>query len=177
MVVGDMSELRRGWLSESLHCSSTTSPMPRLLVHRYSISLDGYDAGTLRSLRALGLAMFVSASSGILAQNYIPELSQKSIAYFDSLERSLGSEPYAYRARLMTQLSQPVCFVRTNHNFRPRPLVSYLYSQNDSRVRQIEVEIDSLNFLPNTYDARHGYHEPNDRRMSSCRCTIPFSGS
>ncbi|HRD54554.1 MAG TPA: hypothetical protein PKY96_18085 [Flavobacteriales bacterium] len=64
----------------------------------------------------------------------------------------------------MTQLSQPVCFVRTDKEFRPRPLVSYLYSRNDSIVRQIEVQIDSLNFLPQTYDARHDYHERTERK-------------
>ena len=108
--------------------------------------------------------MFTLASFSASAQGYIPELSQKHIAYFDSLEKSLESVPYAYRSRLTTALSQPVCFVRANQSFRPRPLVSYLYSQGDSIVRQIEVEIDSLNFLPNTYDARHGYQEQDDRK-------------
>lgn len=131
--------------------------MPRLIVHSFTISL-----AALRGAVVLLVSIVVGCSAS--AQGYIPELAQKHITYFDSLENSLGSEAYTYRSRLMTQLSQPVCFVRTDKSFRPRPLVSYLYSRNDSIVRQIEVEMDSLNFLPQTYDARHDYHEPNDRK-------------
>jgi hypothetical protein len=131
--------------------------MPRLIVHGFTISL-----AILRGVLVL-LASIV-AGSNASAQDYIPELAQKHIVYFESLESSLGSEPYAYRSRLMTPLSQPVCFVRTDKNFRPRPLVSYLYSRNDSIVRQIEVEMDSLNFLPQTYDSRNDYHERKERK-------------
>lgn len=131
--------------------------MPRLIVHGFTISL-----AALRG--ALVLLASAVAFSSASAQGYIPELAQKHISYFESLERSLGSEPYAYRSRLMTPLSQPVCFVRTDKSFRPRPLVSYLYSRNDSIVREIQVEIDSLNFLPQTYDARHSYQERDERK-------------
>ncbi len=131
--------------------------MPRLIVHSFTISLADLPGVAV-------LLMSIVAGSSASSQGYIPELAQKHIACFESLEGNLGSEPYAYRSRLMTPLSQPVCFVRTDKIFRPRPLVSYLYSRNDSIVRQIEVEIDSLNFLPQTYDARRDYHEPNDRK-------------
>jgi len=131
--------------------------MHPLIVHGITISLSA-----LRG--ALVLLASIVAGSIASAQGYIPELAQKHISYFESLESNLGSEAYTYRSRLMTQLSQPVCFVRTDKDFRPRPLVSYLYSRNDSIVRQIEVEFDSLNFLPNTYDARHDYHEQSVRK-------------
>ena len=131
--------------------------MPRLIVHGFTISL-----AILRGVTVL--LLFIVAGSSASAQGYIPELAQKHIAYFESLEGSLGSEPYAYRSRLMTPLSQPVCFVRSDKKFRPRPLVSYLYSRNDSIVREIQVEIDSLNFLPQTYDAHHSYQERDERK-------------
>jgi len=131
--------------------------MPRHIAHGFTLSL-----ADPRGLLLLMLSIVAWSSAS--AQGYIPELAQKHISYYESLERTLGSEPYAYRGRLMTQLSQPVCFVRTDKSFRPRPLVSYLYSRNDSIVRQIEVEMDSLNFLPQTYDARHEYHEEKERK-------------
>ncbi len=56
-------------------------------------------------------------------------------------------------------LAQPLRFKRTNTSFHPNPIIEYFFSETDSLVRGINVEIDSLLYLPKNTD----YFEKEDR--------------
>ncbi len=56
-------------------------------------------------------------------------------------------------------LAQPLRFKRTNTSFHPNPIIEYFFSETDSLVRGVNVEIDSLLYPPKNT----AYFEKEDR--------------
>ncbi|MGI4873002.1 MAG: hypothetical protein ACRYFX_17715 [Janthinobacterium lividum] len=62
------------------------------------------------------------------------------------------------------KLGQPATFVLRLPKTTPQTQIRYFYSLPDSLVREINIEIDSSNFLGRSYQAAQQYHEPLARQ-------------
>ncbi len=98
------------------------------------------------------------------AQTYFFDIQQMEFKKYRVKETELKSTVYKNRAQYVNaRLSQPIIFRRTNTGFHPSPIVMYSFTPTDSIVRRIYLEIDSLNFLPQTYQEMSGYKENINR--------------
>jgi hypothetical protein len=98
------------------------------------------------------------------AQTYFFDVKQMEFKNYRIKENELNSIVYKNRAHYAnTTLSQPIIFRRTNTGFNPNPIIMYSFTPTDSIVRRIYLEIDSLNFLLQTYQEMSGYKENINR--------------
>jgi len=98
------------------------------------------------------------------SQTCFPKIAAVEFKNYVILEQRINStRRTANEYHAMTNLAQPVQFIRNNTNFKPRPIIQYFFSVPDSIVRRIYLIIDSTNYLPLTYQARMAYKEKDIR--------------
>lgn len=101
------------------------------------------------------------------AQTFFVETKQLPIRQYNALKKKLYSQRLPDEDITVVgaefTLGPQQRYARVKTAVRPRPVVKYIYSLPDSVVRAIEVEVDSLNYLGDTYKATTAYREAPGR--------------
>ena len=120
----------------------------------------------MKNLLLIGL-LFIISWSNVIAQTFFVETKPLPIRQYNALETQLHSVRLPDKD--ITVLGAAFTFgpaqqySRTATALRPRPVVSYTYSLPDSVVRSIELEVDSSNYLGDSYEITSKYREPQSR--------------
>ncbi len=97
------------------------------------------------------------------SQFLVLKCQQLHISQYQKEEMKLNSVLLKNETEYMVlsdfNLTQPLRFKRTNTSFHPNPIIEYFFSDTDSLVRGINVEIDSLLHPPKNT----AYFEKEDR--------------
>lgn len=118
--------------------------------------------------RTTFIIVFVLINCSCYSQVYFNLKGKANVREYIREEKLLNSLLIANRTiyefpQSPFHLDQPLRYIRMNQSFSPRPIIEYYFSLPDSIVREINVELDSLNFLDPSDSVRNTYKEPLTR--------------
>lgn len=104
-----------------------------------------------------------SLSSNLFSQQFSFNPIPRKINYYKNIEDSLKSTFIKNKNYHATKYSQPFSFLRNNIKFNPPVLIQYFFTKRDSIVRNVNIVVDSIYFLPNHAKYITNYREKNER--------------